>query len=146
MHRVVKSHLADFSSKYSLEREESRQFEAFLNYSVLRSLCAETVDPADLIYDGDDPGIDGIMVFLDDVFVSSEDEIAEFFSSRKRDVDATVVFTQAKTSESWDKKEINAFQSATIDFLADTHAYPHSEFMALSKELFSGVIQNVGKL
>ena len=146
MHRVVKSHLKDFSEKYSIEWGESKSFEAFVNYGALRSLCAEAVDPKDLVYEGDDPGIDGAMIFLDDVFVSSSEEVDDFFQSRKRDVDATIILTQVKAGESWDKKEINTFQSAVQDFLSDDHAYPHSDYVATAREVFDSVIQNVGKL
>lgn len=138
--------MADFAKKFSLELPVSKQFEAFLNYSALRALCAESVDPTDLIYEGDDPGIDGVMVFLDDVYVSSSDEVDDFFTNRKRDVEATVVFTQAKTGESWDKKEINTFQSAITDFLSDSHHYPHGDYMLVAREVFDATLRNVGKL
>ncbi|MDO9608646.1 MAG: AIPR family protein [Brevundimonas sp.] len=146
MHRVVQNHLADFSKKYSIDWAISKQFEAFVNYAALRSLCAEGVDPRDLVYEGDDPGIDGVMVFLDDVFVSSTDEIDDFFAGRKRDVEATIIFTQAKTGESWNKSDINNFQSAVVDFLSDEHQYPHSEYIRNSREVFDAVLKNVGKL
>lgn len=146
MHRVVKSHLDDFCGRYSVEHSESKAFEAFVNFSSFRSLCAEAVDPNDLIYDGDDPGIDGVMIFLDDVYVSSSDEVEDFLISRKRDVDATIIFTQAKTGESWSKQDINTFQSAVQDFLSDNHSYPHSDYMTAAREVFDSVIQNVGKL
>ena len=48
---------------------------------------------------------------------------------RKRDTDVTIVFTQAKTSESWSKAEINVFEVAISDFLSDHAAYPHSVYM-----------------
>lgn len=146
MHRVVKSHLSDFQSKFSIDWSEAKSFEAFVNYSAFRTLCADSVDPKDLVYDGDDPGIDGTMIFLDDVFVSSKDEVEDFLESRRRDIDATIVFVQAKSGESWDKKEITTFQSAVQDFLSDDHAYPHSDYMTSAKEVFDSVIQNVGKL
>jgi hypothetical protein len=146
MHRVVQNHLADFAKKYSIDWDVSKQFEAFVNYAALRSLCAESVDPRDLVYEGDDPGIDGLMIFLDDVFVSSPDEIEDFFSARKRDVEATVVFAQAKTGESWNKSEVNNFQSAIVDFLSDDHHYPHSEYMKNARDVFDAVLKNVGKL
>ena len=129
MHRVLKAHVGDFQNCYDVSDDLSKQFEAFVNYVVLRSLCSESVDPKALVYDGNDPGIDGIMVFVDDAYVSSADEVQDALTGRKRDVDVTVVFTQTKTSEYWTKKEINTFQSAVIDFLSDTHAYPHSDYM-----------------
>ena len=110
MHRVAKAHLEDFAKKYDVGDAEAKQFEAFLNYVIFRTHCAENVDPRDLVYDGDDPGIDGVMIFIDDAYVSSVDEVEEAMKGRKRDTDVTIVFTQAKTSESWSKAEINVFE------------------------------------
>jgi len=146
MHRVVKAHVADFQKKFEVSDQESKQFEAFVNYVVLRSLSADTVDPRDLVYEGDDPGIDGILIFIDDCYVSSVEEVQDAFSGKRRDADATVVFTQAKTSESWSKSEINIFESAINDFLSDNHAYPHSEYMTNCREVFNAVLSNVGKI
>jgi hypothetical protein len=33
MHRVVKAHLADFQQKFEVSDQESKQFEAFVNYN-----------------------------------------------------------------------------------------------------------------
>ena len=74
------------------------------------------------------------------------DEVEDAFSGRRRDADATVVFTQAKTPESWSKSEINTFESAINDFLSDKHAYPHSEWMTNYREVFNAVLSNVGKI
>ena len=110
MHRVAKAHLEDFVTKYDVDGKETKQFETFLNYVIFRTHCAENVDPRDLVYDGDDPGIDGVMIFIDDGYVSSVDEVEEAMKGRRRDTDVTVVFTQAKTSKSWSKAEINVFE------------------------------------
>jgi hypothetical protein len=66
--------------------------------------------------------------------------VQDAFSGRRRDADAAVVFTQAKSSESWSKSEINTFESAINDFLADKHAYPHSEYMTNWREVFNAVL------
>ena len=87
MHRVAKAHLEDFAKKYDVGDNETKQFEAFLNYVIFRTHCAENVDPHDLVYDGDDPGIDGVMIFIDDAYVSSVDEVEEAMKGRKRDTD-----------------------------------------------------------
>ncbi len=146
MHRVVKAHVTDFENKFGVSDDPSKQYEAFVSYSIFRSFCAENVDPRDLIYDGDDPGIDGVMTFLDDSCVSSPDEVRDAFSSRKRDSDVTVVFSQAKTSESWSKSDINVFQSGIIDFLSSSHAYPHSDFMSNARDVFDEILRHVGKI
>ena len=146
MHRVVKSHLADFEKRYSVSDQEAKQFEAFLNYSVFRSHCAESIEPGELVYEGDDPGIDGVMVFFDDAYMSSTDEVTEVLRGRKRDEDVTIVFTQAKTSESWSKIEITSFQSAIGDFLSEEAQYPHSEYIKNAREVFGAILRGVGKI
>lgn len=56
-------------------------------------MCAENVDPSELTYTGADPGIDGVMIFIDDVYVSSVEEAEESFKKKKKDSDAVVIFT-----------------------------------------------------
>jgi hypothetical protein len=146
MHRVVEAHVADFQRKFSVSDDKSKQFEAFVNYSIFKSLCAENIDPKDLVYDGDDPGIDGIMIFIDDAYVSSIEEIEETLSRRKRDSEVIIVFSQSKTSESWSKSEINTFESAINDFLSDNQYYPYSEYMNNCREIFNEILRNVGKI
>ncbi|WP_084570669.1 AIPR family protein [Methylosinus sp. PW1] len=146
MHRVVKSHLDDFERKHAIGENETKQFEAFLNYIVFRQHCAEHIDPKDLIYKGDDPGLDGIMIFVDDSYVSSIEEVEEAMKGRKRDADVTIVFAQAKTSEAWDKAEINVFESAINDFLAEKSAYPQADYIKNVREVFDGVLKHVGKI
>lgn len=146
MHRVVEAHLADFQKKYDVSSDETKQFEAFLNYVIFQLHSADNIDPNDLIYDGDDPGIDGVMIFVDDQYVSSVDEVDEMMSGRKRDADVIIIFTQAKTSESWSKKEINVFESAINDFLSEAVAYPHSEYLKNARNVFRRVLSYVGKI
>lgn len=146
MHRVVQAHLSDFLSKFPISNDKSKQFEAFVNYAIFRSLCADNVDPKDLVYDGDDPGIDGVMIFVDDTYVSSAEEVEKSLAGRKRDAEVTVVFSQSKTSETWSKSAINTFESGIKDFLSDNHAYPHSDYMTNCREVFDAVLRNVGKI
>jgi hypothetical protein len=146
MHRVVKAHLNDFESRYSVSEQEAKQFEAFLNYVVFRSHSAANIEPRDLVYEGDDPGIDGVMIFIDDSYVSSVEEVEEAMTGRKRDADVTIVFTQSKTSETWSKAEINTFESAIVDFLSEHSAYPHSDYLTNAREVFDAIIRYVGRI
>jgi len=146
MHRVAKAHLDDFAKKYEVGDIEAKQFEAFLNYIIFRTHCAENVDPRDLVYDGADPGIDGVMIFIDDTYISSVEEVEEAMKGRRRDTDVSIVFTQAKTGESWSKAEINVFESAISDFLSDHAAYPQSTYMRNAREVFDTVLKHVGRI
>lgn len=146
MHRVVKAHLDDFNKKFSIEMSQDRAFEAFVSYGIIRSFSSDNVTPSELIYDGDDPGIDSVLIFIDDQYVSSEEEVEATLSGRRRDVDATICFVQCKSGEGWQKSQINTFQSAILDFLSDDPVYPHSDYMKNATSVFSALIANVGKL
>lgn len=146
MHRVVSAHLEDFKKRFALDLDQSRAFEAFVSYVILRSVTADAVSPADLIYEGDDPGIDSCMIFVDDAYVNSAEEVEEALSGKRRDCDAVIIFIQAKTSEAWNKKEINTFQSGVVEFLSGNSVYPQSDYLSNAAETFSALIKNVGKL
>lgn len=146
MHRVVKSHLDDFENKYSVSDQESKQFEAFLNYAIFRSQSAANIEPRELVFEGDDPGIDGVMIFIDDSYVSSVEEVEEVMKGRRRDADVTVIFTQAKTSETWNKADINIFESAISDFLSESAGYPQSDYIKNARDVFDAVLKHVGKI
>jgi hypothetical protein len=146
MHRVVQSHLVDFKRRFGITRPDDKSFEAFVNYSVLRSYSEDQVAPEDLIYDGDDPGIDGVMFFVDGAYISSVDELEDELNKSRRDVEIIVAFVESKTSERWDKTKINAFDSAVMEFIDEETAYPISSYLAERKELFNEVIKNVGRI
>lgn len=146
MHRVIKAYLADFERSFSVSEDEAKCFEAFVSYSIFKSLSADTVNPRDLVYEGDDPGIDSVLFFVDDTYVSSPEEVDDALKGRRRDCEAIVIFVQTKTFESWDKKEVNNFASGVKDFLNEVSVYPHGEWISERKEIFNKLIENVGKL
>lgn len=146
IHRVISAQMKEFSDQFQVVEEDSKTFEALVNYVLLRQMTADNVSPNDLIYEGDDPGIDGVMIFLDDQFVSSPEEVEEILNGRKRDVVATIIFVQSKTSESWVKHEINTFKSAIEDFLSEESVFPMSEFLKGAQLTFNEVIKNLGKI
>ena len=82
MHRVVKSHSQSFAERFSVRGSETKQFESFVNYVVFRRYSSDAIDPNDLIYSGDDPGIDGVMIFVDDIYAASEDEFSDIIRVR----------------------------------------------------------------
>ncbi|WP_395309301.1 AIPR family protein [Mycobacterium sp. AMU20-3851] len=146
MHRVVEAHLADFAKRFSVSDEQSKQYEAFVNYSIFRRFCGDSIEPSSLIYDGDDPGIDGFMTFVDEAYVASVDEVEDALQSMRRDANVSIVFTQAKTSEAWKKSEITTFQAGVLDFLSEKHEYPHSDFLESAKEVFDAILSKVGRI
>ncbi|OZE89828.1 hypothetical protein CH298_12520 [Rhodococcoides fascians] len=146
VHRVVKAHLTDFVSKFDVAGDQSKQFEAFVNYSIFRRFCGDQVDPDSLVYDGEDPGIDGFMSFVEDSYVESVDEVEDALKSTRRDANVSVVFVQSKTSETWKKSEINTFQAGILDFLSDAHNYPHAEYLENGRDVFDAILSKVGRI
>ena len=146
MHIVTQRFLDNFVENHGLRFDVSKNFEAFINYIIFRRYSSQIVSPAELVYEGDDPGIDGVMIFLDDEPVSTSEEIDDYLKNRKKDVEVTVVFTQAKTSESWSKSEINTFESAITDFISPSVSYPQADFLKNIRNVFRILVENVGKI
>lgn len=146
LHRVVEAHLADFVERFDITGETSKNFEAFVNYSIFRRFCSDQIDPSKLIYEGDDPGIDGYLTFVDDSYVESVDEVEDALKIQRRDANVSIVFVQSKTSESWKKSEINTFQTGILDFLSDNHAYPRSDYLENGRDVFDAILSKVGRI
>lgn len=146
MHLIVRSHLNDFSRIYPSTLDESERFEAFLNYCVLRQFSADNVDPADLVFLGQDPGIDGAMIIIGDAYVSTEEELVATLDAQSRDVDVSILFTEAKRSESWNKSEINSFSMGIADFLSEDPSFPMSNKLAEVRNLFFKLFEYIGKI
>ena len=146
MHLVIEQHLADFQARFALELDQPKLFEAFTAYCALRLVSADHVDPTSLIYEGADPGIDSILFFVDDSYVSSVDEFEDIIGQGLRDKDVSIIFMQSKTSEKWDKGEITKFQSALLDFVGGQNNYPASDYLSERLDIFRSVIKHVGKI
>ncbi|WP_296577642.1 AIPR family protein [Phreatobacter sp.] len=146
MHRVVKGHLSAFNDAFGICLEESKAFEAFCSYSLFRKYSFDAVEPESLIYDGDDPGIDAIMIFINDKHITTPEEMDTIFGGKKNDNDLTFVFVQAKTSESWVKSEINTFESAVLDFLSEKPQHKMAEALQEKRNIFDLALSNVGKI
>lgn len=146
MHKLVTSSLNDFRKKFSVDRKESEAFELFINYMQYNKYCADYIDIEDLYVPDPEPGIDGAMIFCNDEYVSSVDDMNKIFSTSKKDVDVHIVFTQAKTGESWDKKQINTFESALLDFLSDEKEYEYSDYLLNVSDMIQNIFDNIGRI
>ncbi|NKN39852.1 AIPR family protein [Agrobacterium sp. a22-2] len=146
MHLVTKSYFDTFCQNFGAAFEFSKNFEAFVNYCVFSKYSADSIEVSDIVYEGADPGIDGAMLFLDDRAVFSEDELIEIFDKSKREYHVSIVFTQAKSSTSWSKMEIDSFVAAISDYLSEFPAQPHSQYLADFKSMFKKLYENIGRV
>ena len=129
MHRVIESHLEAFKSLFELDYKKTKIFEAFVNYVILKSYFPDNVQPQELIYEGDDPGIDGVLFLFDSNYIGSIDELKSTLKSSRQNWRVQIIFIQSTTSQSWEKKKINSFESALLDFLEAENSYPRSDFL-----------------
>ena len=146
MHLVTKAYFNDFKVKNQLALDDSKSFEAFANFCVFSKFSPDKIDPQELVYEGDDPGVDGAMIFLDDRLISSRDELTEILGASRRDFPAKVVLTQVKSSKSWKKNEVDSFVANAIDLMSDQPAQPHSEHLANFREIFLAIFDNIGRI
>lgn len=146
MHLVTKSYFEIFCRDFGAPFDESKNFEAFVNYCAFSKYSVDSVEASDLVYEGSDPGIDGAMLFLDDRAVFSPEELEEILQTSRREYQATIVLTQAKRSISWSKKEVDSFVASIVDFLSDEPAQPHSQYLADYKKMFKKLFDNIGRI
>lgn len=146
MHLVTKSYFESFCRDFGAPYDEAKNFEAFVNYCAFSKYSGDSVEASDLVYEGADPGIDGALLFLDDRAVFSLDELEEIFQTTRREYQVTIVLTQAKRSTTWSKQEIDSFVAAVVDYLSESPAQPHSQYLADFKQMFHKVYQNIGRL
>lgn len=61
MHRIIKSHLDNFSKSFGLtDLGESEQFENFVNYAILTPKVSTSFELSDVTTSNGDDGIDGV--------------------------------------------------------------------------------------
>jgi len=146
MHLVTKSYFDTFCKDFGAPYEESKNFEAFVSYCAFSKYSGDRVETSDLVYEGADPGIDGALLFLDDRAVFSLEELDEIFETSRREYKVTIVLIQAKRSVNWSKQEIDSFVAAIVDYLSEMPAQPHSPYLAMFKEMFNKVFENIGRI
>ncbi len=138
MHRIISGYLKQFCEESFLENslKESKNFEHFANYCVIKSFYPEEVDTKTITSDEDDAGIDGICFIIDGEIATTRSEAEIIFKRPKRNIPVDIYFVQAKTSDNYDRGEILKFGDGVIDFLSETPNLPQGGFVKHEKELF----------
>lgn len=115
---VTKALLKEFSDSQEITKlSESDQFEYFANYCAVSQHFSDTFDVSQCGV-GDFQGADGIALIANGVFIDSEDTIDELVDANGY-LHASFVFTQAKTSSSFDLGDMSKFANAVVGFFED---------------------------
>jgi hypothetical protein len=146
MHLVTKSYFGEFCAGFTPPYDEAKNFESFANYCIFLQFSSDEVEPSELVYEDADPGIDGAFIFAEDRAIFSIDELNKLLSDTKRDLKFSIVFTQVKSSTSWQKKEIDSFVASIVDLLSEEPAQPHGEKLAEFRTIFHAIFSNIGRV
>lgn len=149
--RITKSLLKDFTSKFdfSEEKDETVIFEHFVNYTILEKKLEDRLDEDNLekinIGINGTFGLDGFCILINKHLITSKEDLNEIISNNVKPL-AEVFFIQAKTSNSFEVKEISSFGNAIEDFVAIDQKYKWSENSMLSIELFKELTNRANEL
>lgn len=146
---ILRHHINKFKSSFEIIIEgksseetkllESKSFEKFVNY-IIFSIDDPTLFTGDIelldfisIGGGNDTGIDGIGIRINDKFVRSQDEVNEIAkNSRKLSID--FIFTQSKLSSGFNLAEFTKYGLGIKNFFSDGYL-PENQHLKEIKEL-----------
>jgi len=140
--KITESLLTEFSQQNNLETlPESKRFEHFTAYIVVKSEHSETFDTHDLVVGsgsdnqgGSDTGIDSIAVMVNHVLVTDIDEIDDA-TSGAGPLEVEFIFTQAETSPHFDGAKIGTFGFGVCDFFDDKPKLKQNEKISAYAEI-----------
>ena len=118
MNRIIDSFLDNHINEYELTGNRDTSFEHFINFIVTRNYTSRHFDPDIVGTDDGEVGIDGLAIIVNDVIVSTVEEVDSIFSSITKDISVSFIFTQAKTSENFNSHDISMFATAVINFFS----------------------------
>ncbi len=143
MDRITKKLLQDFLQAQEMQpTDEASDFELFCNYSVLSNEYNKTFDAKTItVGAGSDTGIDGLAIIVNGHLVEDTDEIDSLLEANGF-LDVTYLFVQAKTSSSFDTKEMNAFYFGISDFFSENPRLPRNDDIKKYAELSEYIFDN----
>ncbi|MDY6992629.1 MAG: AIPR family protein [Pseudomonadota bacterium] len=147
MHRIIKTHLDSFVKSHGFEQlGEAKQFELFVNYSILAARLVNTYELDDVTTSDEDDGIDGLAIIIDEELVISYEDAEAYFKTGRKNHDVEIVFIQAKTSEGFDLGDFLKFKEGILRFSnADDYA-SRDTVLNNAREVFDVILSNVPKI
>lgn len=148
MDRITKSYLNEFVTSFGFENEkdETKQFEHFVNYSIIDQRIEERVDIEEVNIGKDSTiGLDGFAIILNKRVITNEDELNDLLKTHN-DISAEIIFIQSKTARNFETKEIGNFGWAISDFISEKPKIQWPETAKGKISLFNKLISNTSKL
>lgn len=144
---VTKSLLKEFAESQKVTGlKQDDQFEAFVNYIVVSDVYPEEFD-FNVISTGEGEfGIDGIAIIVNDAIVDDEEQLDDIIAHSPV-LQVQFIFTQAKSSSSFDSGDMSKFFHAVLDFFKETASFVQSdrilELQRIKNKLYSSAAKFV---
>lgn len=138
----------DFKKDFGIEEnKEGVLFEMFSNYCIITRIHPDAFSTDfDKIEDmnvggGEDTGIDGLGIIVNEHLVSSIEEIEDLKNFRRR-LDVQFVFIQAKTSPKFEAEKVGTFIFGVKDFFREQPSIKFNENIQIFRELKEYIYKN----
>ena len=149
MDKITESLLSEFSLEHGLTLlSESKRFEHFATYSVVKKEHSETFDTDELIVGdgsgskaGNDTGIDGVAIIVNGSLVTDVDDLKEVVASASY-LDVNFMLVQAETTSSFDSSKIGTFGFGCRDLFSEQPQLKRNNKISAVAE----IIQEIYKL
>lgn len=146
MHIILEKNVKELGKEFEFEVSESKLFEFFCNYCIVKKSYLGRFNPSDVTTEEDDASIDGIAFIVDGELISKKEDAEEYFKSHKSNLPVKLILTQVKSGEKFVKKEISNFNVGIKDFLSLEPKLPNGTFNKESIEIFNVIIDNLKKV
>jgi hypothetical protein len=138
---ILKSYLEDFVKRFGYQESKgSTQFEYMATHCIIGREYQGHFDAQDLSA-GHANGIDSVAIFVNDILVESAAEVS---SLAKQNLQARFVFTQTKTSSSYDQGDVLKFGQAVRHFFSNEQK-PADYLLASAHEIKEAIYRNAIK-
>jgi len=129
MDRITKSLIKELLNNWNITSSgESKDFENFVNYSILSQEYNKTFSLEDISTgDGLDTGIDGIGIIVNGTLLNDFDEAEDFLKNIDVNLEVDFIFTQSKTSSSFNASDLGNFLFGVEDFFSENFSLPRNE-------------------
>lgn len=147
--KIISGYLnEDFKKDFGIEEvKEDVLFEMFANYCIISRIHPEafSTDFEKIenlnVGGGDDTGIDGLGIIVNEHLVSSIEEIIDLKNYRRK-LDVQFIFIQAKTSPKFEAEKIGTFIFGVKDFFREQPSIKFSENIKVFRELKDYIYKN----
>jgi hypothetical protein len=146
--KITESLLSEFSQQHNLTTlGESKRFEHFTAYIIVKSEHPETFDTHDLVVSSDannaggaDTGIDSIAVIVNNILLTDIDEV-EDVTAGAGPLEVKFLFMQSETSPHFDGAKIGTFGFGALDFFSDSPKLKQNEKVAAYAEIMRAIYE-----